>query len=257
MRKSCRYGQVSFLAGSRTFGSIGTLRYVVLIALSRECILTRRQSLNEDHNNRLEACKKLEGAISKLIRKVILEKRKADRKQEKQVQRDTLTTEPKRRRKEGFMKRRKENEKEVEGVERERDNNHRAAQSVADTRRENGITQRQSSEHSDDGWSVISTSNDHSGPSQCSSSRPLRQRTITSELEAGQLPPSPALSATRVNTIRNGDERTEAEIILDTYAPVEKRPHHRLGFLGLWGEKVDTIEWCKVRGSALEMYTCP
>lgn len=29
--------------------------------------------------------------------------------------------------------------------------------------------------------------------------------------------------------------------------PPNKRPRHRLGFLGLWGRKVDTIEWCKAR----------
>lgn len=26
----------------------------------------------------------------------------------------------------------------------------------------------------------------------------------------------------------------------------EKRPKHRLGFMGLFGQKVDTIDWCKV-----------
>ncbi|KAF9261249.1 DUF221 family protein [Marasmius fiardii PR-910] len=31
---------------------------------------------------------------------------------------------------------------------------------------------------------------------------------------------------------------------LDELVPPEKRPKHRLGFLGLFGEKVDTIEWC-------------
>ncbi|KAL0573076.1 phosphate metabolism protein 7 [Marasmius crinis-equi] len=31
---------------------------------------------------------------------------------------------------------------------------------------------------------------------------------------------------------------------LDELVPVDKRPRHRLGFLGLFGRKLDTIEWC-------------
>ncbi|KAG7093058.1 hypothetical protein E1B28_009350 [Marasmius oreades] len=31
---------------------------------------------------------------------------------------------------------------------------------------------------------------------------------------------------------------------LDELVPLEKRPKHRLGFWGLFGKKVDTIEWC-------------
>lgn len=34
---------------------------------------------------------------------------------------------------------------------------------------------------------------------------------------------------------------------LNELVPVEKRPTHKLGFLGLFGKKVDTIDWCKVR----------
>lgn len=37
------------------------------------------------------------------------------------------------------------------------------------------------------------------------------------------------------------------------YVPEHKRPKHRLGFLGLWGRKVDTIEWCKV-GVSLALF---
>lgn len=32
---------------------------------------------------------------------------------------------------------------------------------------------------------------------------------------------------------------------VEEFVPREKRPTHKLGFLGLWGEKVDTIEWCR------------
>ncbi|KAI0076270.1 DUF221-domain-containing protein [Panus rudis PR-1116 ss-1] len=43
-----------------------------------------------------------------------------------------------------------------------------------------------------------------------------------------------------------GPQASEDDIIslINKYVPPEKRPHHRLGFLGLWGKKVDTIEWC-------------
>jgi calcium permeable stress-gated cation channel len=31
----------------------------------------------------------------------------------------------------------------------------------------------------------------------------------------------------------------------EDFVPANKRPTHKLGFLGLFGEKVDTIEWCR------------
>lgn len=37
--------------------------------------------------------------------------------------------------------------------------------------------------------------------------------------------------------------------LLDELVPVVSRPKHRTGFLGLFGTKVNTIDWCKVRGS--------
>lgn len=33
---------------------------------------------------------------------------------------------------------------------------------------------------------------------------------------------------------------------LDELVPLAHRPHHRTGFLGMFGQKVDTIDWCKV-----------
>lgn len=32
---------------------------------------------------------------------------------------------------------------------------------------------------------------------------------------------------------------------VEDYVPTDKRPSHKLGFLGLFGEKVDTIDWCR------------
>ncbi len=33
---------------------------------------------------------------------------------------------------------------------------------------------------------------------------------------------------------------------LDELVPPAQRPHHRTGFLGIFGQSVDTIDWCKV-----------
>lgn len=34
--------------------------------------------------------------------------------------------------------------------------------------------------------------------------------------------------------------------LLDELVPLDMRPKHRIGFLGIFGHKVDTIQWCKV-----------
>lgn len=44
---------------------------------------------------------------------------------------------------------------------------------------------------------------------------------------------------------------TEATVVDDDVVPREKRPQHKTGFLGLFGQKVDTIEWCRA-----EIATC-
>ncbi|KAI1132497.1 hypothetical protein F5Y10DRAFT_231267 [Nemania abortiva] len=57
----------------------------------------------------------------------------------------------------------------------------------------------------------------------------------------------------RLKAIKKGaaDERAEAPIDAESgslaarWVPPKKRPTHRLGFLGLVGEKVDTITWCR------------
>jgi hypothetical protein len=42
---------------------------------------------------------------------------------------------------------------------------------------------------------------------------------------------------------------------LDDLVPVTSRPRHRTGFLGLFGTKVDTIDWCKV-GKVTSSLSC-
>ncbi|KAH6605370.1 hypothetical protein Trco_007077 [Trichoderma cornu-damae] len=56
--------------------------------------------------------------------------------------------------------------------------------------------------------------------------------------EAEAQPQGPASA-----TAEGGD--VEAGDIASRWIPDKKRPHHRLGFLGLVGEKVDTIEWSR------------
>ncbi len=34
--------------------------------------------------------------------------------------------------------------------------------------------------------------------------------------------------------------------LLDELVPAKKRPTHRTGFLGIFGRKVDTLDWCRV-----------
>jgi hypothetical protein len=41
------------------------------------------------------------------------------------------------------------------------------------------------------------------------------------------------------------DGETETGDIADRWVPRSKRPTHRMGFLGLFGQKVDTIDWCR------------
>lgn len=73
--------------------------------------------------------------------------------------------------------------------------------------------------------------------------RPRHSRTMTNEMEAGV-------------TVKEGtsfaDLLNPADLI-QRYVPPNKRPRHRIGFLGIWGRKVDTIEWCTVRRSLSQL----
>lgn len=95
--------------------------------------------------------------------------------------------------------------------------------------------------------------------------RPLRPRKGGDTLDsASHLTEAEAYELGDMHSARTNDEKPEEgdsptvvdhtpridPVVLDEmivrYVPVHKRPKHRLGFLGLWGRKVDTIEWCKV-----------
>lgn len=222
--------------------------------------------MNDDYKERLKACKKLEKAVSKIIRQVVKAKRSDDGTKEKthnkEVKAETKErkAEEKERQQEekALAKRRKEGEKEAMRAEREYEATHGMTPSATpggDRRQGNGHHYAQKDntatvEHHEDlheveSPSTIGHSSGYGRPSN-SSSRPLRQRTVTSELEAGRLPPSPTVSEHHGNGTNTANGQTDPEAILDTYVPPEKRPHHRLGFMGLWGQKVDSIEWYKV-----------
>lgn len=81
------------------------------------------------------------------------------------------------------------------------------------------------------------------GPNGTMSSRPSHQRSVTNDLEAGRLPPSPTRTDQPLDA---EDDALRPERLFELYAPARKRPRHRLGLVGLVGQKVDTIEWCKV-----------
>ncbi len=93
--------------------------------------------------------------------------------------------------------------------------------------------------------------------------RPNHSRTKTTELEAGNFSPNSPSSSFQPPLSPTAEERSpghaggkEVELMMspegfmELYAPLKKRPRHRLGTFGLWGKKVDTIDWCKVRNES-------
>ncbi|KAI0340297.1 DUF221-domain-containing protein [Trametopsis cervina] len=181
--------------------------------------------LNKDYNDRLKLCKKLEKATSQLVRTVTKAKQKQDKADVKNRKGEEKTR--------GHQ--RTDSEKpEVQKIE-----------GKTSAHFQGGGSNLAAGSQTEFNSSTANHSIGEYGRASTSSSRPLRQRTVTSELEAGRLPPSPTLSQSASHSVRGSNERSEAEILLGTYGSGKMRPHHRLGFLGLWGRKVDTVEWCK------------
>lgn len=69
--------------------------------------------------------------------------------------------------------------------------------------------------------------------------RPSRQRSVANDLEAGRLLPS--LTKTD-QPLGVEDDVLQPGKLFELCAPAKKRPRHRLGFLGLVGQKVDTMQ---------------
>ncbi len=76
---------------------------------------------------------------------------------------------------------------------------------------------------------------------------------VAMKLEKAEVNLLKLANAERLKAIEKGGANERAEPPADAepgslaarWIPQKKRPSHRLGFLGLVGEKVDTIEWCR------------
>ncbi|KAH8163999.1 hypothetical protein CIB48_g4226 [Xylaria polymorpha] len=76
---------------------------------------------------------------------------------------------------------------------------------------------------------------------------------VAMKLEKAEVKLLKLANAARLEAIKKGaaDERAvapadaESGSLAARWVPPKKRPSHRLGFLGLFGEKVDTITWCR------------
>ena len=180
----------------------------------------RPQTLNGDYNARLEACALLEKAAAHLIRKVV----RAKRKEEKKARKAGAAPPPK-----SVTGKRKSQPRPDAYPMQDRG---RASADIVDARRSDDSARTAVAERAEDPFKDASASVE----SVPASARARHSRTATSVLEAGQL------SAGAENGL-------DAEALLERYAPPKKRPRHRLGFLGVLGKKVDTIEWCKVRAA--------
>lgn len=78
---------------------------------------------------------------------------------------------------------------------------------------------------------------------------------VAMRLEKAEVKLLKLANAARLKSIKKGgaDERAPAPADAESgnlaarWVPPKKRPSHRLGFLGLMGEKVDTITWCRAK----------
>ncbi|KAI0790073.1 hypothetical protein C8Q75DRAFT_139060 [Abortiporus biennis] len=197
--------------------------------------LTIRQDLNKDHQARLDACSKLEAACSKLIRQVVQAKRKEDKAIEKaekagrkQAKRKTIMISGG-----GVL--------DIEAVEMKEARQEKATiekrEDIETTKNEVDIAEGDASTMR--------------GYSSDTSTRPFGlKRVNTNDLEAGRQfnDPLSVPSISRPPDVMNNqtpEHEEDPNALLQRFVPPNKRPRHRLGFLGLWGQKVDTIEWGK------------
>ncbi|RYP10268.1 hypothetical protein DL764_000760 [Monosporascus ibericus] len=76
---------------------------------------------------------------------------------------------------------------------------------------------------------------------------------VAMKLEKAEVKLIKLANAERLKAIKKGGADEREEVPMDAepgslaarWIPNKKRPSHRLGFLGLVGKKVDTIEWCR------------
>lgn len=178
------------------------------------------QTLNDDYNDRVEACQLLEKATSRLIRKIVLAKQKSDHAEQKRRRKAGIPTSPRTPAKA---------EKPVESYQMQE------RSSVRDL--STSVDRQASTDTGNDGEKVTNPFEDSTDqvPYEGSVTYSRHSRSRTSILEAGQLP---------THTLPEASD--DPERLLELFAPAKKRPRHRLGFIGMFGKKVDTIQWCKV-----------
>ncbi len=79
---------------------------------------------------------------------------------------------------------------------------------------------------------------------------------VAQQLEGGEVKLILLANAERLKAIKEGAPRdeqpaeagdAESGSLAARWVPPQKRPTHKLGKFGLYGEKVDTIEWCRTR----------
>ena len=75
-----------------------------------------------------------------------------------------------------------------------------------------------------------------------------RRMTACSKLESAEVALLRTAATLRRERIKKGEPQADAEsapVEAVITVPKDQRPTHRLGFLGLWGEKVDSIDWVR------------
>jgi hypothetical protein len=74
---------------------------------------------------------------------------------------------------------------------------------------------------------------------------------VAMKLEGAEIKLIKGVNAARNKALKKGGNADEAEqdaetgSVISRWLPDKKRPSHRLGLLGLVGQKVDTLEWCR------------
>ncbi|THH27230.1 hypothetical protein EUX98_g6964 [Antrodiella citrinella] len=221
--------------------------------------------LNKHHNARLDACKKLEAASAQLISRVVKSKRKQDK------QANKTSHKLKQKHPSGQAQRTGDVEKGFQWQNDDttrRKTDHKASldtinrplrpQSGGDDI-ETATTRSEAYEMGD-----INTSENGYGPSLQGGHSPMPGTSV----EQLNVPERDGYGSgdgsangdgsrdgsgsgdggergEREESVPSAFDPTQVDAMIQQFVPEKKRPMHRLGFLGLWGRKVDTIEWCK------------
>jgi hypothetical protein len=73
-----------------------------------------------------------------------------------------------------------------------------------------------------------------------------RRMTACTKLESAETALLRTATELQSESVKKGKSAEQAQAGISTdIVPKDQRPTHRLGFLGLWGKKVDTVEWAR------------